>query len=79
MREKPEDTKAKSLSYAFLLALGKGQDKKWRYSDVEIEYGNFLKEYAKKLLHSDPKDYHENLKNLLTATGITEDIDSKKI
>ncbi len=79
LRKKPEDTKAKSLSYAFLLAFEKAQDKKWKYSDVEIEYGNFLKEYAEKLLQSSPEKYHENLKNLLTACGLTENIDSYKI
>ena len=77
LRDKPSDTKAKSLSYAFLLALGKGSDKKWKYTDVEIEYGNFLKDYAKKLLNSTPKDYHKNLKELLTASGLTDNIDSK--
>ncbi len=79
LRKKPEDTKAKSLSYAFLLALGKGKDKKWKYSDVEVEYGEFLKDYAKKLFNSNPENYHKNLKELLTASGITEDIDSKKL
>lgn len=78
IKKRPSGTKAKSLSYAFLLALGKGSDKKWQYSEVEIEYGEFLREYAKKLLHSNPKDYHKNLKELLTASGFTEDIDSKK-
>lgn len=79
IKNRPEDTKAKSISYAFLLALGKGKDKKWQYSDVEIEYGNFLKEYVKKLLESNPKNYHKNLKELLTASGFTDDIDSNKI
>jgi len=78
IKNRPSGTKAKSLSYAFLLALGKGSDKKWQYSEVEIEYGNFLKDHARKLLDSDPKDYHKNLKELLTASGFTEDIDSKK-
>ncbi len=79
LRKKPNDTKAKSLSYAFLLALGKGKDKKWKYSDVEVEYGEFLKEYAEKLLKSDPELYHKKLKKLLTASGFTEDIDSNKV
>jgi len=79
LRNKPEDTKAKSLSYAFLLALGKGSDKKWKYTNIEVEYGNFLKEYAKNLLESKPENYHKNLKELLTASGFTDDIDSKLI
>jgi len=79
IKNRPSDTKAKSLSYAFLLALGKAKDKKWQYSEIEIEYGKFLEEQAKKLLDSDPKEYHKNLKELLTASGFTENIDSKKV
>jgi len=79
IKNRPSGTKAKSISYAFLLALNKGSDKKWQYSEVEIEYGNFLKDHARKLLDSDPKNYHKNLKELLAASGFTEDIDSKKV
>jgi len=79
LKNRPDDTKAKSISYAFLLVFGKGKDKKWQYSDVEIEYGNFLKDYVEKLLNSSPENYHKNLKELLTASGFTEDIDSKRI
>jgi hypothetical protein len=79
IKNRPDDTKAKSLSYAFLLALDKGKDKKWQYSEVEIEYGNFLKEYAKNLLNSNPEKYHENLKNLLVASGFTKNIDSNRV
>jgi len=79
LKNRPDDTKAKSISYAFLLALGKGKDKKWQYSEIEVEYGNFLKEYAEKLLKSKPENYHKNLKDLLAASGFTEDIDSNKI
>ena len=74
IKKRPDNPKAKSIAYAFLLAFGKGQDKKWQYSQIEIEYGEFLKEYAKKLLDSKPKGYNKALKDLLTASGSEEKI-----
>ncbi len=71
----PRSTKGKSLSYAFLLVLGKGVDQKWRFSRVEIESGEFLRKYAEELLVSPPEGYHKALKNLLMAAGISEDLD----
>ena len=43
---------------------------------VEIEYGDFLKDHAKKLLDSEPKKYHKALKELLSASGSSENIDN---
>lgn len=74
IKKRPDNPKGKSLAYAFLLAFGKGEDKKWQYSHIEIEYGEFLKEYAKKLLDSKPKSYNKALKELLTASGSEEKI-----
>jgi len=76
LNKRPNDHKGKSLAYAFLLVFGKGKDNKWKYAQVEVESGEFLKEYAKKLLDSQPKKYHKSLQNLLSASGSTENIDS---
>ena len=75
IKKRPDDTKAKSISYAFLLVFGKAKDKKWQYSNVEIEYGDFLKDYAKKLLESEPKKYNKALKELLSSSGSSVNID----
>ena len=75
IKKRPDTPKGRSVAYAFLLALGKGEDKKWQYSQMEIEYGSFLKDYAKKLIEAKPNDYHKALKELLTASGVSEDID----
>jgi len=75
IKRRPDNPKGKSVAYAFLLVFGKAKDKKWQYSQVEIEYGDFLKEYAKKLLDSEPKKYHRALQDLLTASGSSENID----
>lgn len=76
IKKRPDNPKGKSIAYAFLLVFGKAEDKKWQYSQIEIEYGEFLKEYAKKLLDSEPKGYHKYFKELLTASGSSEDIDN---
>jgi hypothetical protein len=79
IKKRPDDPKGKSIAYAFLLAFGKAEDKKWQYSQIEIEYGEFLKECAKKLLNSEPKNYHKYFKELLSNSGSSEDIDSNLI
>lgn len=66
------DTRIKSVAYAFLLALEQGASKKWQYTKTETDFAQFLKEPALKLLNSKPKEYHDNLQNLLSATGSTK-------
>jgi hypothetical protein len=75
IKKRPDNPKGKSIAYAFLLVFGKAKDKKWQYSQVEIEYGDFLKEYAKKLFNSEPKHYHKFLQELLVNSGSSENID----
>lgn len=77
IKKRPDNPKGKSIAYAFLLVLGKGKDKKWQYSQVELEYGEFLKDFTKKLLDSDPKKYHAAFKELLSVSGSSENIDDK--
>jgi len=79
IKKRPDNPKGKSIAYAFLLAFGKAEDKKWQYSQIEVEYGEFLKECAKKLLNSEPKEYHKYFKELLTNSGSSEDIDGNLI
>jgi hypothetical protein len=74
IKNPPDTPKAKSLSYAFLLVLGKAADVKWKYQKEEIEYGEFLQETAHQLLISTPKDYSTRLQALLTACGSSEKI-----
>jgi hypothetical protein len=74
IKNHPDTPKAKSIAYAFLLALGKGTEVKWKYSKEEIDYGEFLKEYAKKLLTVEPEQYSVVLQELLTVSGSSETI-----
>jgi len=74
IKKRLDNPKGRSLAYAFLLTFKKGEDTKWQYSKEEIEYGKFLKEYAKNLLDAKPKNYSKSLQNLLTASGSDEKI-----
>jgi len=75
IKKRPDDPKGRSLSYAFLLVFEKEKEKKWQYSNMEIEYGEFLKEHVKKLLDSKPEEYNNILRELLAASGSTENIE----
>ncbi len=74
IKKRPDSPKGKSIAYAFLLVFGKAKDKKWQFSAIEVEYGDFLKEYAKKLLDSKPENYHKCFQDLLTSSGSSEKI-----
>jgi hypothetical protein len=79
IKMRPDNPKGKSIAYAFLLVFGKAKDKKWQYSQIEVEYGDFLKEHAKKLIDSEPKNYHKALQELLSSSGSSENIDDNLI
>jgi len=74
IKKRPDTPKGKSIAYAFLLFLGKGEDKKWQFSNIEIEFGESLKEHIKKLLESKPEDYNKYLQDLLIFSGSSEKI-----
>lgn len=74
IKKHPDTPKAKSISYAFLLSLHAEKDIQWKYSKEEIEYGEYLKSYTKKLLEVHPKQYAETLQTLLTISGSNEQI-----
>jgi hypothetical protein len=74
IKNHPDTPKAKSIAYAFLLSLGKSAEVKWKYSKEEIDYGEYLKEYAQKLLTVEPEHYSAVLQELLTVCGSSETI-----
>ena len=74
IKKRPDSPKGRSLAYAFLLAFDKEKDTKWKYSKDEIEYGEFLMQYAKGLLEAEPKKYKKTLQELLTNSGSNEKI-----
>lgn len=72
IKNHPDTPKAKSIAFAFLLALGKGAEVKWKYTKEEIDYGEFLQDYAKKLLTIESDKYSTALQELLAASGSSE-------
>lgn len=68
------DTKAKSLVYGFLLAIGNAGHTEWKYSVEEKEFGAILKDNAKALLDSRPDEYDRLLRSLVALTGSNETI-----
>ena len=74
IKNHPDTPKGKSIAYAFLLAFGKGAEVKWKYSKEEIDYGEFLKNHARKLLDANPEQYSIVLQELLTACGSSETV-----
>ncbi len=74
IRKRPDTTKGKSIAYAFLLTFGKGEDKKWQFSNIEIEFGESLADKVKKLLNSKPEEYHKYIQDILKFSGSSEKI-----
>lgn len=73
-RESRQDTKIKSVKYAFLLALDSATGKEWQFNKEQLDFGVFLKDYAKKLMESEGDEYHDSLQELLRASGSTQKI-----
>lgn len=77
-KKHPDNTKGKSLCYAFLLVVGKASDMRWKFKKDEVESGEFLEPYAEKLLHCSPEEYHAALQDLLTYSGTSIDLEKAK-
>ncbi len=73
-KEPSQDTKVKSVRYAFLLALDAATGKEWQFTKEQLDFGVFLKDYAEKLIVSEGENYHESLQELLKASGSTQKI-----
>ncbi|MCK4444832.1 MAG: hypothetical protein KAW09_09825, partial [Thermoplasmata archaeon] len=73
-KEPSQDTKVKSVRYAFLLVLDSATGKEWQFTKEQLDFGVFLKDYAEKLIVSEGDNYHESLQELLKASGSTQKI-----
>ncbi len=69
-----QDTKIESVRYAFLLALDSATGKEWQFTKEQLDFGQFLKDYADTLMASEGDDYHNSLQELLKASGSTQKI-----
>jgi len=73
-KDTSEDTKIRSVRYAFLLALDSATGKEWQFTKEQLDFGQFLKDYAGKLIGSEGDEYHDSLQELLRASGSTQQI-----
>lgn len=69
IKQRPDTPQGKAMAYAFLQAVGKAEDKKWKFSKVEIESGDFLTPFAKRFLDGAPDSYNTEFQDLLKASG----------
>jgi hypothetical protein len=68
------DHRTRSIAHAFYLSLGSSA-KSWRYTNEELEFGEHLSSYAKKLLKSDgPDEHHETFVAFMRQAGSTEEL-----
>lgn len=79
IKQRPDTPQGKAMAYAFLQAVGKAEDKKWKFSKVEIESGDFLTPFAKKLLDGTPDSYHKVFQELLKASGSSAVLDEHQV
>ncbi len=70
----PRETRMKSIAYSFLVAIGRAESHRWKYADNEVETGEFLSTYFKKLIDSSGEEYAKTLQELLKMSGSTETI-----
>jgi hypothetical protein len=69
---KGSDHKTRSVSYAFLTALGEGQSRSWQFTREEMDFGSYLAPFAQRLLVEKGEGYAEALSLLLEASGSNE-------
>ncbi len=69
-----KETRIKSINCGIFKALGAIKGKEWQFTKEELDYGDYLSEFAKALLDSQPDEYKDAVQNLLTASGSGETV-----
>lgn len=72
--EQSQDARLKGLVHALELALGAGQGKEWKYSPIELGLAEQLRPHAATLLAASPEKYHDALRSLARAAGVSEEL-----
>jgi hypothetical protein len=71
-RVRLKDHKSKAVAYGFLAAVGEGEGRNWQFTKEEIDFGNYLRTFAEMMLKAHGNEYDDALRNLLTASGTSE-------
>ena len=66
------------MAYALYVYVGKASDKKWKFSKIEIESGEFALPLVTKLLECEPEQYHSALQEVLKMIGVSEQFEPVK-
>ncbi|HHT75163.1 MAG: hypothetical protein ACOX80_05490 [Methanomassiliicoccaceae archaeon] len=64
----------RSVSYAFLVAMGEDSSLSWQFTREEMDFGNYLSPFVQRLMSSTGDEYHEALHLLLEAAGSGEKV-----
>jgi hypothetical protein len=75
-KTKGSDHKLRSVSFAFISALGEGQTKSWQFTREEMDFGAYLAPFAKRVLDESGDAYADALKVLLEASGSNEKLET---
>jgi len=78
IKDYPDTPKGKALAYALYVYVGKASDKKWKFSKIEIESGEFALPLVTKLLECEPEQYHSALQEVLKMIGVSEQFEPVK-
>jgi hypothetical protein len=64
----------RAVDYAFISALGEADSKAWQFTSEEKDFGEYLSQFATRLLEAEGEEYHDSLKVLVDACGAVEEI-----
>jgi len=76
------NTRVKSIAFAFYKVFGRGDSKRWKYEDTEVESGEFLSDHVESLLDADGEEYAKILQDIVKMSGSTSTVvlkDGKKM
>ncbi|NLI73511.1 MAG: hypothetical protein GX369_01895 [Euryarchaeota archaeon] len=62
----------RSISYAFLMATEEASSMSWQFTREEMDFGNYLTPFVRRLISSVGDEYHEALSLLMEASGSGE-------
>lgn len=65
------DTRLKSVAFGFYTVFGKGNSKRWKYEDTEVDSGEFLSDHIEELLEAEKEEYAEKLQDVVKMSGST--------
>lgn len=76
-KERQREHRLRAVAYGFLLAVGESEGKSWQFTKEETDFGQYLSQFASRLVSSEGEEYHETLEVLIQASGSAEVIERK--